>query len=144
MARVSLQSCAWVTVSDWVKTSALSSEDLFTARHRVPVGEGAAIGSPRSGPPGRVSRTSTLILMNPWRRTGPRPRSDVREPCTPCAPRSARATDEQLPTALATYMDRLPVEYAAYTIRDATTRGPGLCATGAFLDWAVQHQEIIN
>lgn len=41
------------------------------------------------------------------------------------------------------YLDRLPLEYSVFTVRDATIRNPGLCSTAEFTRWAVDHRDIL-
>jgi len=52
-----------------------------------------------------------------------------------------RASDKNFPR-IVTYLERLPVEYNVYAIRDAVTRDASLQSTPEFTKWAVQHSDV--
>ncbi|SRR5581483_7042545 len=41
------------------------------------------------------------------------------------------------------YLDRLPVEYSVFAVKDASTRDPGLQSTPEFTAWAIHHSDVM-
>lgn len=55
---------------------------------------------------------------------------------------AARAKVDNFDRVLA-YLDRLPQEFAVFSVRDAVLRDPGLSQTAPFTRWAVAHTDLI-
>ena len=56
---------------------------------------------------------------------------------------AAKATDTNLGRVI-TYLDRIPAEYAVYSIKDAVLRDPLLQTNNSFTQWAVSHSQLLR
>ncbi len=54
----------------------------------------------------------------------------------------ARRASDQNFARVVTYLERLPVEYNVYAVRDAVTRDSSLQSTPEFTKWGVQHSDV--
>jgi len=138
VARVSPNPRAWKFVSDWL-AAGLNPEDLF-AIIAGNVGQGAAIEFTAFRDLLKQLPNIDAILLNPGAAPVP---TDVGQLYAVSAALAGRATDDNFDRVIQ-YMDRCPTEYGVFTVRDAVERNPGLASTGAFLDWAVSHQDVLS
>jgi hypothetical protein len=82
------------------------------------------------------------ILLNP---KGAKVPTDVGQLYAVSAALASRATDQNFDRVVS-YLSRpeMPVEYAAYSIRDAVSAKPELGQHEAFITWAVDHQDVVG
>lgn len=78
------------------------------------------------------------ILLNPHAAPVP---TDVATQYAVSAALARKATDSNF-ARICQYLDRLPVEFNVFAVRDATTRESTLTSTPAFIAWAVNHQDV--
>lgn len=129
---------SWEMVSDLVK---LDDGDQDTERVLVSgaVGQGAAVEFLSFVQMFRNLPSIDAILMNPKQATV------YEDPSTLYAVTAAlgrRATQENFGRVIE-YLDRLPSEWAVYSMRDAVQRDASLTVTPEFTKWAVAHGDII-
>ena len=79
------------------------------------------------------------ILLNPA--SAPVP-SDVATLYAVSSALASRAREDNLGRVIQ-YLDRLPVEYSVYAVRDATTRDATLNSTPEFTAWAIAHADVM-
>jgi len=80
------------------------------------------------------------ILLNPTTAAVP---SDVATQFAVSAALARRATDQNFGRVIQ-YLERLPIEYNVYTVRDATNRDSSLQSTAEFTNWSIKHSEVLN
>jgi ATPase family associated with various cellular activities (AAA) len=78
------------------------------------------------------------ILLNPAAAIVP---TDVATQYAVAAALARKATGANL-GRIVQYLDRLPVEFNVYAVRDAVTRENSLTSTPAFVQWAIAHQDV--
>lgn len=81
------------------------------------------------------------ILMNPT--TAPVPGPTEASSLYAIAAALARRMDDQNAEAAIAYLERMPLEYAAFAVKDAVQRDEGIAHTGAFTRFVVSHPEIM-
>jgi len=80
------------------------------------------------------------IIMNPTKSKVP---DELSVLFAVAAGLSSKATETNLDRIIA-YCERMPDEFAAFTVKDATARDPLLCNTSAFVKWSIDHADMMG
>ena len=80
------------------------------------------------------------ILLDPMRAHLPKPEDSATAYAIASA--LARKATDQNAARVIQYLDRLPLEYGVFAVRDMTARDAAICSTHAFIDWNCKHPEV--
>ena len=130
---------SWHFVSDMVKAQVFTPDDEL-AVFAGTVGYGAALEFIAFKDLLKNLPSIDAILLNPQAAHVP---TDVGQLYAVSSALSSRADAGNIDRVI-TYLDRCPIEYAAFSVRDAVTRDPSLASTDAFIGWAVDHQDVVG
>lgn len=130
---------SWRFISDLVNAQVFTPEDEL-AVFAGTVGYAAALEFIAFKDLLKTLPSIDAILLNP---SGANVPTDVGQLYAVSSALSSRADAGNIDRVI-TYLDRCPIEYAAFSVRDAVTRDPGLASTDAFIGWAVDHQDVVG
>lgn len=82
------------------------------------------------------------ILLDPKKAQLPKP-EDAATAYAISSALARKATDTNAARVI-TYLDRLPIEYGVFAVRDMVTRDPAISSTTAFVDWNCAHPETLQ
>lgn len=132
---------SWRFISDMVKSNVFTPEDELSVFAGT-VGYGPALEFIAFKDLLKSLPSIDAILLNPQGAPVP---TDVGQLYAVSAALSGRANVQNMDRVI-TYLNRpeMPIEYAAYSVRDMVTRDPALASTDAFIGWAVDHQDVVG
>lgn len=116
-----------------------STPDVEFALVAGSVGQGAAVEFTAFARTFRNAPSIDAILLNPTQAAVP---SDVATLYAVSAALSRRADATNFGRVIA-YLDRIPQEYAVFSMKDAITRDSGLQSTPDFTKWFVKHSDVL-
>lgn len=127
---------SWEFISDIVKQQPHASVELALLCGSV--GRAAGIEFAAFLKLYRTLPSIDAILLNPGAAIVPQ---DVATQYAVAAALARKATDANF-TRVIQYLDRLPIEFNVFSVRDSVTRDNALASTPAFVNWSVKHQDV--
>lgn len=116
-----------------------TSQDIQGALIQGAVGHGAAVEFEAFMRTFRNLPNIDMIMLNPQSAVVP---EDIAQLYAISAALASRARPDNF-EAIMQYLDRVPIEYAVFSIKDATLRDPMLCTERAFAEWTTNHSDVI-